>query len=335
MRLILCGSLLARYCMLLLTVLILVGMSVDVTRAAEKVTLRLDWTLYGPHAPFYLALEKGFYEKEGLDVKIQEGAGSAKTVQVVGHGGDTFGFADAVNTLKAISAGVPIEMVACLLPKSPMAVISLKESKITTPRDLIGRSVSMTPGDSPSQIFPALLKLNGIDPSKVNVISVDTAAKTALVLTKKADVTVGSAITFVPPMEATGASLNVFYFADYGVATLTHGIVVTTDTISKNPELVPKFVAASIQGYEEARKNPQAAIDATLKHFPRAVAKVLSEQLRMTFQLLETQRTKGRPLGWMAREDWEDTLKVAVDYGGVKAPRPVGDYYTNDFLASR
>jgi NitT/TauT family transport system substrate-binding protein len=75
---------------------------VSVAGAQTDVNLRLDWSLYGAHAPFYLGLEEGLYEKAGLNVTVAEGQGSATVSKLVAQGGDQFGFIDFSTMIRGV-----------------------------------------------------------------------------------------------------------------------------------------------------------------------------------------------------------------------------------------
>ena len=92
--------------------------------ALDEITFRLDWKVYGTHAPFLIAQKKGFYRAEGLKAKIMEGSGSSKVVKIMGAKGDTFAFAAGTSTLQGATRGIPVKSVYGIMQKSPMAVIS-------------------------------------------------------------------------------------------------------------------------------------------------------------------------------------------------------------------
>ena len=92
--------------------------------ALVPIEFRLNWTLYGEHAPFYLGVENGFYEEEGLDVSILEGSGSSTTTKLIGNGNNVIGYADSATMMNGVSAGVPVKAVAVIFQSSPMSFIS-------------------------------------------------------------------------------------------------------------------------------------------------------------------------------------------------------------------
>src|SRR5258707_11895899 len=119
----------------------------------DKVVLMLNWYLYSEHAPFFIGKERGYYEQEGIDLDIQEGRGSGVTVQAVAANTATFGYVDVPTMIKAAAKGAPVKCVGIALQLSPMSVMGFADKNIRTPKDIVGKTVAVTPGDSMSQIW--------------------------------------------------------------------------------------------------------------------------------------------------------------------------------------
>src|ERR1044071_6195389 len=115
--------------------------------AQDAVSLRLNWYMGGLHVPFYYGKEKGFYKEEGIDLTINEGRGSANTVQVVAAGSDTFGLADSSSVIAAAAKGAEIKSVMSILNSTGYAVVSLASAGIKSPKDLEGKKFAVSPGD--------------------------------------------------------------------------------------------------------------------------------------------------------------------------------------------
>ena len=130
------------------------------SRAADDVTLILNWYLGGLHAPFYLGQERGFYADEDINLTIQEGRGSAVAAQVVAAGDVDFGMSDAGSLMLAGAKGLPIKAVMSLLNTSGFGVISLAETGIQSVKDLEGKTLAVSPGDALTQLFPAVVAAN-------------------------------------------------------------------------------------------------------------------------------------------------------------------------------
>src|SRR5205823_13093347 len=107
-----------------------------VAPAPEKLTFSLDYILYGGHAPYFLAQERGYFAEQGLDVNIVEGKGSASTAQVVGAGSAQLGQIDGSVVIRSVAQDIPIKAVAGLIQKRPISAIVGRTSGSSVPKDL-------------------------------------------------------------------------------------------------------------------------------------------------------------------------------------------------------
>lgn len=305
-------------------------------QAKDKVVLMLNWYNYGEHAPFYLGLDRGFYRDEGIDLDIQEGRGSGATVQAVAAGSAQFGYADVGTMMKATAKGAPAKSVGILLQRSPMSAMGFADKNIVKPADIVGKTVAVTPGDSLSQMWPVFLKLNNIQPSQVKTVAGDATTKRNAVVNGQADLLLGNVNDQKPIIEEqTGKPMRAVLFADYGVNPLNAGIVVNKELIAKNPDLIKRFMRASMKAAEAASKAPDDAVAAMLKANPKAGnPKTLRVSLDATIPLYHTKETeKARPFQAQMK-DVASTLDMMVQYGGIDAAtkgKPE-DYYTAEFL---
>lgn len=267
------------------------------SRAADKAVLLLNWYLYAEHAPFFLGKERGYFEKEGIDLDIQEGRGSVPTVQAVAAGTATFGYADLASILKAADKGAPVLVVGVLLQKSPMAFISLAEKNIRTPQDLRGKSLALTPGDSLSQILPLVLGKAGMKESDLTIIAGDNRAKLNAVINAQADAMLGYSMDQnLKIAAATHKPVIVLPFADYGVNLASSSIVTSKETADRHGELVARFMRAATRAVADTEIDPAAAVDAMLKASPKAGSRDdLIEGLKLTIPLYHTSETSGQP----------------------------------------
>ena len=299
--------------------------------AADAVSFRLNWYLGGLHAPFYYGKERGFYAAEGIDLTINEGRGSVATVQGVAAGADTFGLADSSSVILTASKGADIKSVMSVLNSTGYSVVSLAETGIKTPKDLEGKRLAVTPGDPLGQLFLALAAHNKLDMSKITLVQVDPAAKVVSVLEKRADGLLGGADDQYFLIKQRGIQPAALRYADYGANIVGMTIVTKTDLIKSNPDLVRRFVRATVKSWEEAKKNPGAAVDATLKVKPDLNRQSQLEQLMVDIELLDSNNSKGR-IGWGAQGDWDQTLALLKQYRELKTDQPWTAFHTNEFL---
>ena len=227
------------------------------TPAQEKITFRMNWYWGGIHAPFVLAKERGYFEKEGLNVEIAEGKGSATTVQLVGTKADTFGWADGSTIALNLAKGVPVKAVATILNVLPYAVVSLDEKNIRTAKDLEGKSLAITPGDGLTQTWPAVVAANKLDASKIKLVHVAPQAKIPAVTEKQVDALLGGADDQAISIEAKGMKTRALKFGDLGVPLIGFAILAHQDTIKDRPDLVRKVVAASLEGVAGRPEGPR------------------------------------------------------------------------------
>jgi NitT/TauT family transport system substrate-binding protein len=301
-------------------------------RAADQASLLLNWYLGGLHTPFYLGLERGYYADEGIDLTINEGRGSARAVQVIAAKGDTFGMSDAGSLMLGAAQGTPIKAVMSLLNTSGFGIISLAESGITSVKDLEGKTLAVSPGDALTQLFPAVVAANGLDGDAIELVFMDPPAKPVAVMEKRTDALLGGIDDQYFLIEAQGHEPAALRFADLGVNTV--GITVHTheDVLAENPDLVRRFVNASVRSWQAALDDPEAAVDAALKVKPDLDRESTLKQLRVDLGLLFSPNTEGKGIGYGAEADWQHTKELLAEYRELETDREATSFYTNEFL---
>ena len=307
-----------------------------VAQQKDKVVLMLNWYVYSEHAPFFLGKARGLYDAEGIDLDIQEGRGSAVTVQAVAAGSATFAYADVPTMIRAATKGAPVQAVGVALQVSPMSVMGFAEKNIKTPQDIIGKTVAMTPGDSMSQVWPLFLKKTGLKEGQFKTVSGDGQTKLNAVINGQADLLLGYVMDQnIKLQDATHKPVQVIRFADYGVNMISSGLIASKETLTKNPDLVKRFLRASTKAMEAAEKDPQAAVKATLEAKPKSgQPDTMLTGLKLTTALYHTEETKNnRPLRG-SMKDVEESLDLLVQYGGLdpKLRGKASDWVTFDYL---
>ena len=300
--------------------------------AAEKIQFQNFWVWQPNTSPFHLAIDRGFYKEQGLDVNFVEGKGSSYAIQAVGAEKADIGVSDLGTAAFGISRKTPIKGIFSFLQSGPQGVISHRETGIKTPKDLEGKRLAFGPADSGWILFPAFASANGIDMSKIIQVSAGPATLQQLLLAKKVDAAL-LYFTSVPEMASHGADLTYLRYADYKVSLMGAGLIAHEETIKNRGAMLRKFVKATMKGFAEAIKDPEKSIEGLMKRAPMTVSKknIAVENLKMSLGLLHTKRSKGKPIGWMARGDWEDTIRLLAKYRKMKA-LPVDRYYTNAFF---
>jgi NitT/TauT family transport system substrate-binding protein len=304
--------------------------------AADKLVLMLNWYVYGEHAPFYYGKAKGFYSAQGIDLEIQEGRGSAITTQAVAAKTVDFGYVDVPTMIKAAVKGAPVVAVGVLLQTNPMAVMGFTEKNIRKAEDLKGKTVAVTPGDSPSQIWPLFLKKAGLKESEMHIVSGDAQTKLNAVINGRADVLTGYPMDQgMKIKDATGKDVYAVRWADYGIKMVSSGIITYEEMIKTKPDLVRRFMAASTKAVEEAVKDPEGAVDAILAANPKAGQRAtLLEGFKLTTAFYKAPDDPNAPPFRVSENLMAESVDTLVEYGGLDpaAKNKVGSFYTNAFL---
>jgi len=297
-----------------------------------KVTFRMNWKFTGPHAVYLLGKDLGFYEEEGIDLQIMEGNGSVTTGQLVGNKSDDFGLADATALVPIMAKGLPIKSVAMITPTSALAVVARKDSGIRTMKDLEGKKLVVTAGDSLTQIWPAVVAVNNLDASKIQLIYVDAAAKIPTVLEGKADALLGSAGDQSSVMEDQGLDVVDLKFADYGVNILNLGIFIHEDMIKENPDLIRRFLRATKKSHEALDANYDKALQLLTERKKELKLEVARKQGDAYYSRTESANCKGADFMYNCPRDWEMTVEIMKKYRDLEGEINAADFYTNDFL---
>lgn len=305
---------------------------------AEEVRVTMDWKTKGTHASYYVALKKGYFKSEGLDIAISQGAGSVKAVQFVGSGQFQFASADFATMAKGVIRGIPVRAVFAVKQLSPMTIIALPKSGIKTLADLKGKRVAVSAGDSTSQILPGLMAKNNIPMGSFILITTAPASKIPALLEGKVDAMTGYTSNQLPIVKSRVVKQGIepvsLRYSDYGVNLLANGIITQEDLVQKNPDRVRAFLRAAKKGWEDAIRDRKGALNVVFEYFPQSKKQsfVFSEQLDEVIRLMDSPSTKGKPMGWMARPDWVETVDLLKKYAGVKGDVPVERLYTNALI---
>src|SRR6185436_3721242 len=168
-------------------VLVAVSAPSAVAQAPEKVVFALNWFAVGDHAAYWVALDRGYYRAKGLDVELQNSKGSGDSIAKVDTGRADVGLADAVVVIPRIAQGARIKVVGAVFDNTPLNIWTRKDTGITKPKDLEGKTLAAPPGDAQRQLFPAFARINGIDEKKVTWVNIEPAAKFVALSEKRAD----------------------------------------------------------------------------------------------------------------------------------------------------
>lgn len=304
----------------------------DETSALVPISFRLNYTAAGLHAPFYYALEKGYYEEVGLDVTIGEGTGSGTTAKLVGTGDDELGLVDSGSVASAIANEIPLKIVCPIYAVNGFAAISMKDSGIESPKDLEGKKIGITTGDAPSNLFAALEAANDIDDGTIKYVTMDAGAKVTSLVNGDVDAILAGADDQAITLQNMGHEVNVMRYSDYGAATVGLSIVASEKMIAENSDVIEKFIAASMKAWDECRTDNKEAIDIFMNKYPTLDRANAEGSLGVALDSLFAQDSK--TLGDVSEDDWISCRDMLVNYLGVDESIQPEDIYTYDCLPS-
>jgi NitT/TauT family transport system substrate-binding protein len=308
-----------------------VGIGAFPAPAAEKTTLRLDWINSGYHAIWYYGIDKGIFQKAGIDLEVLEGKGSAVTAQTIGNGSVMFGTADTAAVMGFISQEMPIKIVRGYLRQSALAVIFPAERGWKRFSDMGSAKIGYSAGGASSQILPALIKNAGLE-GKVQLVSMEPAAKMTSILAHRVDGIDSFGFLVVSILEGQGFKAGTLPYANEGVNIPGLSLIASDDTIKKTPDLVRKMVLTMEQAIAAARKDPEGAIDSLMKRSPTLNRPVVLRTLTLSFDLIDPDWGKGKAQAWMSPEVMSKSQDILFQYGGVQKKMPVESYFTNEFV---
>jgi NitT/TauT family transport system substrate-binding protein len=315
-----------------------VAASGSIMEAAEltAATIRLDFIIGGKHAPWFVALEKGFYAKRGLNPTIQASTGSADTVRTIGAGGADFGFADIGTSIVAKSRGTPIQ-VAGQFGYVPATVMWREDTDIKTLKDLAGKSFAISPGQAQWFLMPAYCRINKVDYKAIRIQETAAPIQPAALVTKKADFIVmyRASNDEVAELAASkvGVKLKRIFMKDTGLDIYGTGLIVKDDDVKKRPEFVRAYIEATLEGLRYARDHQEESLKILLKHKPELEPVLTTQQLKNALtEVYLPPESANIGMGFMRPEIMDKTVKVVNEFFDIGRKVTAKEVYTNQFI---
>lgn len=313
------------------------GLGTQASAAELKpANVRMDFIIGGKHAPWFVALDKGFYAKRGLNVTIQSSTGSADTVRTIGAGGADFGFADISTTIVARSRGTPIQTVA-QFGYVPATVMWREDTNIKQLKDLEGKTYAISPGQAQWYLMPAYCRINKVDYKAIRIQETAAPLQPAALATKKADFIVmyRASNDEIAELAASkvGIKVNRIFMKDTGLDIYGTGLVVKEEDVKKRPEFVRSYVEATLEGLRYARDHQEEALKILLKHKPELDQYLATVQLKnaLTEVFLPPESVQSG-LGYMKPDITEKTVKIVNEFFDIGRKVTAKEAFINQFI---
>jgi ABC-type nitrate/sulfonate/bicarbonate transport system substrate-binding protein len=299
--------------------------------ALTSIKVQLAWTHDYSSAGFYSAEINGHFAEQRLDVELVPGGfvdgGYVEPIDEVLEGHGDFGAVSADALLEARASGKPIVAIANMIQRSPSAIISLTSSNIQTPQDLIGKTVAAAGGGATLRLN-SMLKLQGIDPGKVNIIPRVSWGIDPL-LNGEVDALVGWIINEGVQVREAGQEANFMLLSDYGVPDYSALIFTTEKMIQEKPDVVERFVRGFAAGLQDVIKNPEQAADYTLRYNDTLDHDQQLRRIQASIPLVQPAQTQ---VAMMDTNTWKDIYADLSNAGVLTEAFDVDKAYTLNFL---
>lgn len=306
----------------------------------KNVRVQLSFLMQSLDAPLVVAINKGYFAEEGLNVTFERGFGNADTISKLGTGNFDLAFSDMYNAIEfnEKNPGSKVIAVASTQNKAPFSIVTFKDKGIASPKDLAGKKLGAPAGDGPRKLFPLLAKEAGIDPGSVEWVTMEPKLRETFLLQGRVDAVSGFSTSVLPSLLKGGKSMsdiNVFYYTENGLDFYGNAILTRADFAEKNPEVVKGFVKAYLRGLQDVLKDPTSGLDAVIaadqsKLMDRNAEKVrLEEALSRMYITPEVEKLG---LGAIDPTRLETTLKQTATGFGLKGTPAVADIFTDKFL---
>lgn len=324
------GNILAPRIVVVVSLILMISSGLSCKNEPDKVVFMAGFKAQAnlPFVAAYVAADKGYFEDQGLQVDIKH-ASSGEHLKLLLAGDVDFTTAAATSVLKRRSdPGLPIVAIALFGQQSQQAYLSLQDSGINTPKDWEGKTFGYKISVPPDYL--AILEANGVDRSQIKEVSVGFDPR---VLTEgKVDILAVFNSNEPDTIRRLGFSVNTWEPEDYGVPNLGLTYVTSEDVIDENPEMVKRFLKATMKAMEDIRENPDEAVDVVLKYAPNQQREHQEFMLGTELEDAISLSTEENGFGWMTQDQWTKLYEMLIKFKALPQPFDHKSSFNNSFL---
>ena len=305
------------------------------------VRFALDWRFEGPAAPYFVAIDKGYYKQEGLNVSIDPGSGSVEGINRVASGAYEVGFADINSLIKYRDnpRNLPVKAILMIYDTPAFSIVSLRKNGISKPKDLEGKVLGAPAADGAYAQWPIFVKANNIDASKVKIENIGFPVREPMLAQGKVDAIAGFWFSSYMNLKANGVKdedIVVIHMREHGVDLYGNVIVANPEFLRFQPKAAAGFVKATLRGIQDTIRNPDAAIDSLMKRNPIAKRDVELERLKLSLQKnFVTPDVQKNGLGGVDMQRLERSIEqIGLTFQYTNKPK-AADIFTTQYLPPR
>ena len=298
----------------------------------KELDVVLDWYPNALHAFLYVAIDKGYYAQEGLKVNIRFPSNANDAISLVAAGKADIGLYYQQDVIQArAEQNVPVKSIGAVVQAPLNIILSLKEKNITSPADLVGKTVGYAGTELSEALVRSIMENVGADYSDVTMIDVGFDLMSSMT-TGNVDATIGCLVNHeVPQMEEEGFEVNWFSLDDYGVPTNYEGVFVANDdAIENDSETLKAFLRASAKGFADMKADPEEALRILLENqneenFPLSET-VERSSIGVLLPIMETEDAR-----FLSQSDacWQENIDWMLAQGLISSAPALDDVRVN------
>jgi NitT/TauT family transport system substrate-binding protein len=306
--------------------------------AQTDVKFALDWKFEGPSAPYFVAIDKGYYKAEGLNVTIDSGPGSVAGIARVAAGTYPIGFFD-INSLVKFQDQNPdkkVQAVLMMYDNPAFAIATTAKTGIAKPKDLEGKVLGAPAADGAFAQWKAFVNVTGIDATKVKIENIGFPVREPMLADGKVDAITGFSFSMFFNLLQKGLKpedIKIMLMSSYGLVLYGNAIMVNPDYAKANPKVVAGFVKATIKGVQETMRDPDAAIKSVMSRNETADLKIELDRLKMSLRdNFVTPWVKANGFGGVDMARLAKSIdQIALTYDFKNRPKP-DDIFNSQYL---
>lgn len=313
----------------LITMTLLIGCNSKENKSLKEVSIILDWYPNAVHSFIYTAIEKGYFEDEGIKLNIiyPSSPNDSLTLPAAKKADIGISYLNSV-VMARTNENIPIKSFGAILQRSVNTVISLKEKNITSPKDFEGKIAGSSGGVLSEAYLKSMMVSEKIDPNSLKILDVGFELLTAMI-TNQVDFTIGNMVNHeVPVIKERGIDINYFLIDNFGVPQAYELILVANDELLiKNSDTYKKVLNAMQKGFEDVKNNPQESLKLLISkqavdQFPLS-ENVERQSLEILLPIMETSQNK-----FLTQENkiWENNINWLYENGIITKKLPAENF---------